>query len=122
MPLSDPQKLADHAARRRQRSVVILVLSNAGVGLLLAFLVYSVLSASKASYTQQANDLAEGMVAIAQVSIASDLGQIDAVIRATGSELTRVLSSQPTDSAPVNCFTSVLDGQDLERGNVLRRR
>jgi hypothetical protein len=75
MPLSDPQKLADRAARRRQRSVVILVLSNAGVGLLLAFLVYSVLSASKASYTQQANDLAEGMAAIAQVSIASDLGQ-----------------------------------------------
>jgi diguanylate cyclase (GGDEF)-like protein/PAS domain S-box-containing protein len=101
MPLSDPQKLADRAARRRQRSVVILVLSNAGVGLLLAFLVYSVLSASKASYTQQANDLAEGMAAIAQVSIASDLGQIDAVIRATGSELTRVLSNQPTDRAPV---------------------
>jgi diguanylate cyclase (GGDEF)-like protein/PAS domain S-box-containing protein len=101
MPLTDPQQFADRAARRRRRTIRLLLASNLAIGLLLAFLVYLVLTASRDSYARQARDVAEGMAAIAQASIASELDQVDAVMRATESELLRVMAAGRADDAVV---------------------
>lgn len=101
MPLTDPQHFADRAVQRRRRTVRLLVASNLAVGLLLAVLVYSVLTASRDSYGRQARDVAEGMAAIAQSGVASELDQVDAVIRATESELLRLMSASRADDATV---------------------
>jgi hypothetical protein len=99
MPLTDPQHFADRAVHRRRRIVRLLLASNLIVGIVLASLVYLVLTASRDSYSRQAKDVAEGMAAIAQASIASELDQVDAVMRATESELLRVMAAGHTDDA-----------------------
>jgi diguanylate cyclase (GGDEF)-like protein/PAS domain S-box-containing protein len=94
MPHSDPQRLTDGTTRQRRRVIVLLIALNVAVGLLLTWLVYSVLQASKSHYIQQADTLAERIVTIAQVGIASELERIDAVIRTTEAELSRLLRDE----------------------------
>lgn len=101
MPLTDPQHFTARAVHRRRRTVRLLLASNLAVGLLLACLVYSVLSASRDSYGRQARDVAEGMAAIAQSGVASELDQVDAVIRATESELLRLMAASRADDETV---------------------
>jgi diguanylate cyclase (GGDEF)-like protein/PAS domain S-box-containing protein len=99
MQLSDPQYLADRAARRRRGTVLLLLAANVAVGALLVGLVWSVLTDSRESYAHQARTVAEGMATIAQANVASELGQIDAVIRATETELLRHIAGGRDDDA-----------------------
>ena len=90
MPLSSPQPLVDKAARRRRRTILLMVGSNLCVALLIAAIVHTVLSASKRSHAAQAAAVAEGLANIAASNIESELGRVDAVIRATAAEVERL--------------------------------
>ncbi len=98
MPLANPQVLVDHLASKRQKLIGLVAVANAGVALLLCVLVYSVLSASKHSYEEQANGVAEGIAAMVQLSIAGELSRADAVMQATVEELERLKPGDAPDA------------------------
>ena len=72
-----------------------MVGSNLCVALLIAAIVHTVLSASKRSHAAQAAAVAEGLANIAASNIESELGRVDAVIRATAAEIERLLEAAP---------------------------
>ncbi|MBB3280935.1 diguanylate cyclase domain-containing protein [Mitsuaria sp. BK037] len=93
MPLTDPQLLVDGAAKRRRRMTAWLVGANLTVALVLAALVWHVLDASHRTYATQARDVAEGLAAVAQLNVEAEIGRVDAVLRATGAELERLMAA-----------------------------
>lgn len=113
MPLASSQVLLDRLVRRRRKFVGLMVAANAAVALLLCVLVYLVLAASKHAYEEQAKSAAEQIVSVAQLSIASELGLADAVIRATADELQRL---QPGVSPDALINTVLASRQGLLHG------
>ena len=93
MPLSDPQLFVDGAARRRRRMMAWLIGANLTVALVLGALVTHVLVTSHRAYAAQARDVAEGLAAVAQLNVAAEMGRVDAVLRATGAEMERLLDA-----------------------------
>jgi diguanylate cyclase (GGDEF)-like protein/PAS domain S-box-containing protein len=93
MPLTDPQAILDRNARRRRRMARWLVVSNVVIALLLTLMVWQVLSASHRSYQEQAANVSARLAAIAKLNVESEIGRIDGVIRATASELERLLEA-----------------------------
>lgn len=89
MPLTNPQAVVDRLALKRRRLIRLLLTANVAVALLLGLLVAMVLAGSRQSYLKQAQEVASGMAAVAQVNIGSELNVADAVIRATADELQR---------------------------------
>ena len=86
-----------------------LVAANLGVALLLSLLVWHVLNEARRDYAVQAQDVAEGIVAVAQLNFQSEFGKVDAVVRATASELER-LQAMP-GGASDTLVNEVLDGR-----------
>ncbi|WP_348753604.1 diguanylate cyclase [uncultured Aquincola sp.] len=86
---STAQSLVDRVALKRRGLLRWLVLTNLGVGLLLGALVFGVLLSSQRTYESRARDMAERLAGIAQLNIASELSQVDAVMRATLDDLQR---------------------------------
>lgn len=99
MPLTDPQVLIEGAARRRRRLTAWLVGANLTVALVLAALVAHVLDNSRRAYETQARSFAEGLAAVAQLNVEAEIGRVDAVLRATGGELERMLKDGAGDAA-----------------------
>ncbi len=114
MPLSSPQPLVDKAARRRRRTIALMVGSNLCVALLIAAIVHTVLGASKRSHAAQAAAVAEGLANIAASNIESELGRVDAVIRATAAEVERLQEAgppgQPAVQQVLQARLGLLDG------------
>ncbi|MFT7773873.1 diguanylate cyclase domain-containing protein [Roseateles sp.] len=65
---------------------------NSAVALLLVALVWHVLERSHRDFQEQAKSVADGLAAVAQLNIQSEVDRVDGVIRATASELERLLS------------------------------
>ena len=126
MPLTDPQVFVDRSMHRRRRMTIRLLLANVAIAALLALMVWQVLDASRRSYEQQARDVSAGLAAVAKLNVESEIGRIDAVIRATAAEVERLQQA----GAPAGVLNEVLQGRfrllsDIEafrltddRGNV----
>ena len=106
MPLSDPQAVADSAAQRRRRTTWWLAGANACIAILLAILVWHFLATSYAAYQAQARNVADGLAAVAQLNVESEFDRVDAVIRATASELERMMTE--TGVVPDDKLNAVL--------------
>jgi diguanylate cyclase (GGDEF)-like protein/PAS domain S-box-containing protein len=78
-----------------------LVLANLAIAMLLAFLVWQVLSASRRSHEAQARDVSAGIAAVAKLNVESELGRIDGVMRATAAEVERLLAQPAADADQV---------------------
>lgn len=81
------QALVETVGMRRQRLKRWLVVANVGVALLLSALVFTVLTSAKRGFEDRALKAAEGRAAVAQLNLASELGVVDAVMRATVQDL-----------------------------------
>ncbi|URI08595.1 diguanylate cyclase [Aquincola tertiaricarbonis] len=101
MSTTTAQNLVDRVAGKRRRLLRGLVLANLAVALLLGGLVLAVLVSSKRAYESRARDMAERLVSIAQLNIASELSQVDAVMRATLDDLQRRGDGWPSEDARV---------------------
>lgn len=102
MPLSNPQLLVDRLTVKRRKLLRVLVVANVVVALLLGLLLYLVLSATKRSYLDLAQEVARGTVAVAEVNIASELSVADAVVRATADEIVRRRARAQADDTILN--------------------
>lgn len=98
MPLDSLQPLVDRLEHKRRTLVGLVVVANTAVALLLCVLVYSVVGASKRAYQEQAEVAAEGIASVAQLSIGSELGLVDALVRSTAGELQRLRPGQVEDA------------------------
>ncbi len=98
MPLTKMQALVERLERKRRTLCGLVVAANTAVALLLCVLVYSVAEASKRAYQEQAEAAAEGIASVVQLSIGSELGLADAVIRSTAGELQRLRRDQAEDA------------------------
>ena len=98
MLLTDPQVYVDRSERRHRRLSVGLVVSNLVIALLLITLTWRVSSASRSSFEGQARDVSSGLASVAKLNVEAELGRVDGVIRATASEIERLL----TAGAPVD--------------------
>lgn len=90
MPLSNTQTLVDSLSQKQKKLSTLLVCANAAIAVLLVALMVAVHTASKRSYEVQAQNLVEGIAAIAQANVSSELKLIDAVVRATADEVQRL--------------------------------
>lgn len=76
---------------------------NLGVALLLGALVWFVLDRSRHEFENDARNAAEGLTSVAQLNIQSEIDRIDGVLRATASELERLMAgSQHLSDATIN--------------------
>ncbi len=80
MPLTPVPPLT-HSEQQRRRLAWFLIAGNLLLGAVLAGMVVSVLVSSRAAHEEQARGAAEGLVAIASASLASELGMIDTALR-----------------------------------------
>lgn len=104
MPNSNPQSLVDRVVAKRGRLMRWLLLANLLVGLLLAGLVWSVLQSAKRGYEERALNLAEGLAAVAQLNVGSELAQVDAVMQATLDDMQRAGLRGATDGEAIDAL------------------
>jgi diguanylate cyclase (GGDEF)-like protein/PAS domain S-box-containing protein len=104
MPLSDPRTVVHRSARRRVRLALWLVGANAVTALLLGVLVWQVLHATRSTAEGHARDVSAGLASVATLNVDSELGRIDAVLRATAAEIERLLA----DGVPDGTLDEVL--------------
>ena len=100
MPLGDPHLFVDGAARRRRNLAWWLLCVNFAVALLLSALAWQGLQRTSAELQAQATSAAEGLAAVGQLNIQSEMDRIDGVLRATAAELERMMtaiSPEPRD-------------------------
>lgn len=93
MLLNDPQAFVDGAAKRRRQTTAWIFGVTLTVAILLFALVWHVLERSRKEFQEQASRVADGLAAVAQLNIESEVDRVDGVMRATVSELERLLSS-----------------------------
>lgn len=115
MPLSDPQAFVDGAAKRRRQATARIVGVNVAVALLLVALVWHVLDRSHKDFQEQATRVADGLAAVVQLNIESEVDRVDGVIRATVSELERLLSG-PERTSDVTLNDVLRDRHDMLNG------
>ncbi|WP_157039846.1 sensor domain-containing diguanylate cyclase [Aquincola tertiaricarbonis] len=96
------QALVETVGMRRRRLKRWLVLANVGVALLLGALVLTVLTSAKRGFEDRALKAAEGRAAVAQLNLASELGVVDAVMRATVQDLVHRATHDGDDAAAVD--------------------
>lgn len=101
MPLTDTSHLVHRQARGVRRLAAGLVGANLVIALLLAAMVWQILQTLRASYEAQAAEVSAGLAAVAQLNIESEIGRVDAVIRATEGELQRLLAARGEADAEV---------------------
>ncbi|MFN6994819.1 MAG: diguanylate cyclase domain-containing protein [Aquincola tertiaricarbonis] len=104
MPNSNPQSLVDRVVAKRGRLMRWLLLANLLVGLLLASLVWSVLQSTKRGYETRALNLAEGLAAVAQLNIGSELAQVDSVMQATLDDMQRTGLRSANDGPAIDAL------------------
>ncbi|KQP19306.1 diguanylate cyclase domain-containing protein [Pseudorhodoferax sp. Leaf265] len=105
MPLSNTQMLVDRLSKNQRDLSTLLVGANAAIAVLLLALMVAVHTASRRSYGVQAQSLVEGIAAIAQANVSSELKLIDAVVRATADEVQRL---RPGDEAASPLIDQIL--------------
>jgi len=103
MPLRDQQALLDANARSRRKAVAWLVGINCAIAVMLVALAWLVLQKSHRTLELQATNRAESLAAIAQLNVRGEIERVDGVIRATASELERLIADrQPSPDAIIN--------------------
>lgn len=98
------QNLVDRVTGKRRLLLRWLVVANLAVALLLGGLVAAVTVSSKRAYENRARDMAERLVSIAQLNIASELSQVNAVMSATLDDLHRRHARAPATDAGVQAL------------------
>lgn len=103
MPLTDPAHLVHRQARGSRRLVAWLIAANLVIAVLLGAMVWHVMQALRKSYEAQAAEVSAGLATVAQLNVESEIGRVDAVIRATEAELQRLLAGRGEgDAAMLN--------------------
>jgi diguanylate cyclase (GGDEF)-like protein/PAS domain S-box-containing protein len=109
MPLRDQQALLDANAQSRRKVVAWLVGINCAIAAMLVALAWLVLHKSHRTLELQATSRAESLAAIAQLNVRGEIERVDGVIRATASELERLLAEHR--QSPDAVINDVLRGR-----------
>ncbi|MED5619832.1 bifunctional diguanylate cyclase/phosphodiesterase [Ideonella sp. BN130291] len=102
MPFTNLFAPKDRGRQAQRRFALGVILVNVAVAGLLALLVYLVLAASRRAYETQARDTAEGLAAVAQLNVASELSRVDNLLRAALGELDAGRQAGRLDDDTVN--------------------